>query len=475
MLAIYTNKSMDIDEQFIPDENTAQSIFLNIIDGLDSENVSEIRITEVLNGDLDFAVLDDRGFKHIKGIFFTRDGKITSLKNIPNSVVQIECNSQQLSTIDGFPVNMEDLQLDGNLLTKLDLSSFPKLRQLHVSNNEITEIIHLPETIEEVYCENNQIRILDLVDAVNIKILHCSNNPLMVLERVPDSLTTILMENNPYMEINRTTSNETVKKTKKQINYVESLNEYFRLKQKYDSDMLRLKKSAVKSAVTRKEGRRKKKGVKAPCVGCGKKVGTIFSQDESYYTAICGDNTHPCEFNIKLFRGDYDMIDNMLGLYTGDIQDNKTDIIVQKMDTLFKYIDDEESSVKFKEVFKTYNSTSDLYKDMIADYDKIYNNLDRESKLVRKTDDMYKIRENIERVMQEYKKTGNREILIDAMGIYNKELAPVILEIRTLKYDNMFVEDKVKHTRLVQYDVSPHNKQFMFGDERKVVKYNVTP
>ena len=470
MIAIYTNKSMDILE-----ENTAQSIFLNIIDGLDSENVSEIRITEILHGDLDFAVLGDRGFKNVQGIFITRDGKITSLKNIPASVNRIECNSQQLSTIDGFPSSLEDLRLNDNILTKLDLSSFPKLRQLHVSNNEITEIIHLPETIEEVYCENNQIRILDLVDAVNIKILHCSNNPLMVLERVPDSLTTIVMENNPYMDINRTVSNKTVKKSKKQINYVESLNEYFRLKQKYDSDMLRLKKSAIQNAATRKEGRRKKKGVQAPCVGCGKKVGTIFSQDESYYTATCGDNTHPCEFNIKLFRGNYDMIDNMLGMYTGDIQDNKTDIIVQKMDTLFKYIDEEESSVKFKEVFEIYNNTSDLYKGLVADYDKIYNNLDRESKLVRKIDEMFKIRENVERIMQEYKKTGNREILLDAMGIYNAELAPVILEVRTLKYDNMFVEDEVKHTRLVQYDVSPHNKQFMFGDERKVIKYNVTP
>jgi len=108
----------DLREQ-IMEENNGQTLFLGLLNQLNSADVQEIRIPEVLSGNIDFSILQDRGFKNVKSIFIEKEGQITNLLNIPDTVESIICNDQLLEKLEKLPVSLETLSiLASNLLSK---------------------------------------------------------------------------------------------------------------------------------------------------------------------------------------------------------------------------------------------------------------------------------------------------------------------------------------------------------------------
>ena len=216
--------------------------------------------------------------------------------------------------------------------------------------------------------------------------------------------------------------------------------------------------------------------VKPPCINCGRKVGTIFTYEGGNYRAICGDRTNQCKLDIHIFVGDFTRFDNLLTIYNEDIQDEKQNIIEQKMDTLFKYISEETSAKKFKDEIEQYNKTSNMHKKMIDKYDEIYNDVEREKLLGKYTDKIYRIREDIDKLLDEYKKSGNREFLNTAMDMYVTDLVPKIQQIRLTKYDNIYVEtisEDPTVTKLVANEISTYRKDIIWGDQSKVFRFTM--
>jgi len=468
------------------DSQDTQKILQSIRDDLPVHE-SEINVNYVLHGDVDLSVFYNLPFpQKITSIRFEQPGTITSLINIPSSVISIYCPNQQIVSVNWIPTNIHRLNLSNNALTTLDLSTYSKLEYLEVDNNNLTDIFNISSSLITLSCSNNQINLLDLQSANNLQELNITGNENIQLINLPINLKDISSDNVQDQEqddLGSVESSDTDDVPEKRggnsslskIDYVEGINEYYKFKQKYETSLMNLRKAAVSRAATHKEGLRKAKDVKAPCLGCGKKVGMVFSQDADMLTAVCGDNKGPCTFHIKLYRGNYATLDALLNLYETDIENDKTNIIIQKMDTLFTYLDEQTSTDIFKQRITSYNDTSSKYKELLGSYDNLYNDLDKESRLVRKLNDMYKTRDSIRTVINEYKKNGNREILTDAMEMYKTDFIPIILSIRALKYDNMFVEEHKPFSKLIQYDIAPHNTQILIGDERKVLKYNVTP
>ena len=79
-------------------------------------------------------------------------------------------------------------------------------------------------------------------------------------------------------------------------------------------------------------------------------------------------------------------------------------------------------------------------------------------------------------LVDEYKKTGERQIIGTIISTYNKNLIPVIDKLRTLKYAHMFVDitdSDVPISTLKQYTFPAHSKDFIYGEEPKVVKFVV--
>lgn len=471
------NKIEEIRKKVITENNDAQHVLGSFLDELDSTTVTELRFDFPLHGEVDFSILADRGFKKVRLISFDRDGDITHLRNLPETLVYLHLNKQLVTEFDKLPSNIETLNVADNYISKFDAAMVPKLRTLNISNNELTQLLNLPETLETLECENNQLRRLDLANTPSLKNLVCSNNPILVLEHVPASLTNLVMENNPFVEISHSQPNpKTNKRTDKMLDYRESLNEYLRLKNVYETKARKLKRTAFEKGATRREGKRNVQIVKIPCVNCHRNVGTQFLIEGGYYYALCGDRSKPCKLDIQIFGGDHFPLDEMLSIYNEDIQTEKQKIIEQKMDTLFKYIDETTSARKFKEALEQYTATSNMRSKYMGEYDKIFNNAERTTQLDNKIAEMYRIREDIAKLFAVYKESGNREIMIAAIQMYVKDLVPAIQSMRLVKYDSVFVETTNSDppiSILVSHEIARYRNDVFIGEPPKVVKFIV--
>ena len=69
----------EIREQIINENNSAQNVLNSLLDRIDSTQTTELSITDVLHGNLDFSVLQDRGFESIQKIIIEKPGELTDI------------------------------------------------------------------------------------------------------------------------------------------------------------------------------------------------------------------------------------------------------------------------------------------------------------------------------------------------------------------------------------------------------------
>ena len=462
-------------DEVISDVNTAQDEFLIMLDQMDSAHAIEVRFDHPMYGDLDFSVLKDRDFKNIKTLIFDQAGKVTHLRNIPEGITRIICTKQILTILDQLPSTLEELDLTENSLTKFDGKNTPKLKVLRLSNNELMEISHLPSTLKILECNNNQLRRLNLAGTPELKTLHCSNNPLLMIEHQPASIDDFKMDNNPLVEIESANSQSSSRSNNRKLNYLETIKEFFHFKSDYDTKLRKLKRNAFYSVKSKQAGIKKARAVRAPCIYCKRKVGTIFSTQNARYTAICGDKNKPCDLDIQIFNGDYFNINELRASYYRDIVDAKEAIIQQKLHTIFHYVSDDKSVKQFKEELENYNDTSSMYLELQTKYNDLYENPTKKEQISRKQREIYQLQEQIDILKKEYAKTNDKEVLKTMVQTYHQDLVPAVHQLRLLKYDTMMVETNQTNigwvSTLFQSEVAVHKRDFNYGEEPRVIKY----
>ena len=456
--------------------NNAQIYLDGLLNISDPDETFEIRFDVPVDGDIDFSGLKDKHFRKVDSIVFQQPGQVTALRNIPEKVIYIECADQLLTALDNLPAALEELYVQNNKIVKFNGNDCPKLRILNISGNELTHLDKLPSTLETLECENNQLRSINLEKAQGLKTLKVSNNPLLTLEHVPPSLVNIEMENNPFTEIEREDgTKKDKKKQEKKVEYLDGLNTYFRLKNDYEKKLLKMKRTAFEKGHTRKEGLKFAREVKPVCIHCKRKVGSLFFIKDDTYYAVCGDKLKPCDLSIKIYRGDYFQLDEVMEMEQDEVRAKKEQMIQLKMNSLFKYISHETMKIEFKRDLEEYNEDSALHKQTLAQYDKLYNNTERRSHTVRKQEDVYRIQQDVERLFNEYMQTDNREILNACVEMQIKDLIPALKNLRWMKYDTMLMEDDETTgvSTLVQREVSIHHKDYIIGKGPAVLKFVV--
>lgn len=455
-------------------ENDAQTYLDGLLNTLDPADTYEIKLEIPLSGGLDFSVLKDRQFNRVDSIVFQQPGQVTELRNIPDDVVYIECANQFIHEFENGPTSLEELYMPDNKMHKFSGKKYPKLRILNVSDNQLTHLDNLPSTLKTLECNNNQIRKLSLENTQELITLKSSNNPLLVLSHVPPSLVHMEMENNPFTEIEREDGTKKDKKKQdKKMEFLDGLREYFRLKNVYEKKILKMKKNAFQKGQNKKEGRKFARDVRPACIHCKRKVGTLFYVKDDTYYAICGDKTKPCDLYIKIYRGSYFPLDEMMEIGEAEIEKKKEEIIRLKLDTLFKYVTSESTSRQFKKDLEEYNEESMLHKKTLEQYDRLYDNVERISQTSKKQEKVYDIQQDIKSILDEYLEKGNRELLNASVDMQIKDLIPALKNLRWMKYDTMFMEhnDTTGISTLVQREVSVHHKDYLMGDEPSILKF----
>jgi len=467
-------------EDIIKENNTAQNQFLSILENLPKSS-KEIKIEESLFGDLDFSVLEDLGYGNIKTIILG-EGQITNIDGLPEGLLHFECPNNLLITLYEIPGSLKTLKIPFNYLTNIDLNHLEYLENLSISHNTIKNFENLPKTLISLECDNNKLESLDLNGLPELKVLNISNNPITLIENLPSGIVDFKMENTPSIEFRnsvlpelRSEKKDEENEVENNKNYIESLNEFFRLKNQYEKSLSLLKKSAFKKEKNIRLGKIAVLAVKPQCIHCKRPVGTIFSNKENgKYSAICGDKQNPCNLNIKIYSGQYVNLYYILNIFRTEIADLKDNIIRQKLDTLFSYVSEQRSVELFKKELKSYNLNSQSYTELLDKYNELYDNKDKTEMTLKKSNNIFILIEKIRDLLIEYDKTENPSVLKTAMDMQINELYPEMRNLRLLKNEvlelNEFKED---HFSIFNYPCQLQKFDHNLGENPSVIKFTV--
>lgn len=224
-------------------------------------------------------------------------------------------------------------------------------------------------------------------------------------------------------------------------NFLDKLNEYYRLKHKYDTKVQDKKKSILKETSLSMRQKREKYGKhKFKCINCDRNVNTIFDINNGILSAVCGDKSSPCKLNIKINRGKYMDLPTLMDIFQLSSDDFKEEIITSKLDLLFGYKTEDDTLKKFKGLKKDLMSDLESLAEYKTQLINVIYNLKNKDALKSKMVLFYQYIDTIESSMKEYNETGEKIIIKDVISLYQHDLKPLLSDINRLKYKNRSIE-----------------------------------
>jgi hypothetical protein len=411
--------------------------------------ITKLFIKEPLQGELDLGFLGSESL--IDEIVFQsgeNDRMITGLIHLPNKLKRLVCTNNELRELNNLPASLEELIVSGNILGKIDLISTPNLRIFNGSKNKLYILENLPASLEELNVSHNQLDKLNLLGLTKLIKLDCTDNRHpFILENYPTNQksidvkmdTDVLAQVGGASEDTDSDEDDTVpKRSTGKITYTEALNQYFAFKTKYDESVKQLLKKTKATKETTKTKSKIKPTTKErlpQCIQCHTNVGMTFSKKGSTYHAHCGiGDKRNCSFEIELFTGDHENLDDLVNYANRDFENEKQELVQQKMETLFGWIDNKTSAIKFKERLEAYVQ-SNLYIDILMNlYRETHSSPSRQELIDRQIHQIAEIKIQIQEVLKEYSADVlNKELLHQAMEIHVKELIPEMTKLHKLR------------------------------------------
>lgn len=466
-------------ENIIIENNTAQNRFINILENYSRES-SILTIQEQLHGDLDFSPLREMGFGLVDTITIGK-GEITNITNIPKGIVSFTCIDNLLKNIDNLPSSLIHINVSGNLLENIIVSGLNNLKTLNVSHNKLTQLENLPTHLEELLCDFNNLAQLNLQDLTKLKTLNISNNDITLIENL-DTQTHVISENTPSI----TYRNSNIEQVggdnddgnEVNTNYKDALNLYFRMKNDYKTKIHNKKKQIYDKEPNKKIAKRLIQQYTPECIKCKRKVGTIFTKHENVYKAICGDTQNPCNLNIEIFTGFLLHFKDLFQFAGEDLEETRKIIDMEKLDDLFEYVSSEDNINLYKKTLELYIQQEKTYKSYFEKHTQLYNNPETKKALMTAQENLFTYIEKSKQLMDEYKKTNNKEFLKSATDLRVNEIKRELSTIRRLKYGIMeMIIQPTKKTfpinTLYQNPVSLDNLDYSSMEQQRVINFTI--
>ena len=223
--------------------------------------------------------------------------------------------------------------------------------------------------------------------------------------------------------------------------FYDVLNEYYKLKNEYTKKIQAQQNSIMKDeTLSMKQKQDKYRKMKTKCINCGRNVGTIFNNDSGILTAVCGDKTNPCALNIKINRGKYMNLEDLIDTFQTGVNELKEEIITLKMDLLFGYEPESTTLKKFTEMKNELVDDLETVMKYKTRFIEIVSNLDNKPILNTKMAIFYNKIATIQSTVEEFNETGRIQLIKDMVSMYDVELVPLLLELRNLNYHYMAME-----------------------------------
>jgi hypothetical protein len=262
---------------------------------------------------------------------------------------------------------------------------------------------------------------------------------------------------------------ENPKISEEELNRV--VEQYYRKKSAYDQSVLSMKSSIMsKTKLKFKQKHDEMRKARAPCVKCGRPVGTIFKATGHFETeqepykcqyrvleAKCGDTQSPCKLNVNIELGCYQLIPDIIQSDTSKVQVLRNETIKTKNDLLYDVITSEDAITKFNEIkqnMDVLNSVLDFYK---TRYSNILHNKESEEDMKQLVLVLFEAVNKNQELCHEYDKNKTIDNLKTVVENYRAIVEPNLLKVRNIKYSFCHVNfDEEEDTySLVQYKVTP--------------------
>ena len=265
----------------------------------------------------------------------------------------------------------------------------------------------------------------------------------------------------------------------------EALNEYFKLKRKYETKINENKKKIINNlTLSNREKRSEYLKLKPKCINCQRPGGSKFNityfeetdlaDSHRQYSAVCGIISDPCNLDIKIKIGKVELMPVLLNVIQKEITDTKNEIIDNKNKLLFGFLTAENVLDKFEDLKDSVNHFSSLYDAYLSSYDNVVDNDKKKNELNEAITNSYIQIEQIKDCIKKMNETNNVQYAQDAANIYVNILEPLYNKIRSLKYNETMVwhNDNLNTCNLIQTKYSISNLSFSSFQD-KVVSYDV--
>lgn len=235
------------------------------------------------------------------------------------------------------------------------------------------------------------------------------------------------------------------------VDYETALEQYFELKDAYDTKRNKMKSRIIKDDGLSKKQKRKKVGeLKMKCISCKRNVGTIFELRDNNYSALCGDSESPCKLNIMLERGTTLNIEDEIERTKYNMMRLKEDLVNMKLELVYGIKNEEQVEEPFNDIIHSISDTEktqQIFEQFLETNTDIY---ERHEALLELNRELYYLIEAISDNMKEFRETKNPKFIQEIVEMYGDELKPIIDNIRENKYRVNFVEQKGEKIYLIQ-------------------------
>jgi len=173
----------------------------------------------------------------------------------------------------------------------------------------------------------------------------------------------------------------------------------------------------------------------------------------------------PCDWKIVIHRGENVSFLPFLQEIREHLEETKSNIIRQKMDTLFDYISDEKSAELFKKYLNYFETNTELVEKYTSLYKDIYFNEEKRENIQRK---QASIQEKLKEVLEHLSDNG----ISEATRIQFEEIQPMAKYIQSQMYADMSIQvrfvsksDKDPEFRLCQSEIVPAQMEINIGEK----------
>ena len=265
----------------------------------------------------------------------------------------------------------------------------------------------------------------------------------------------------------------------------DALNDFFRLKEKFENqNNVNKRKIINNSSLSKREKKTEYLKLMPKCVNCKRssKKGTLFSINynpsndkiDAYRTfkAICGNLADPCNLNIEINVGIIEPIDKSINSIQKEITDIKNEIINDKNKLLFGLITTETALENFDNNKSYIRDLTSIYESYLDIWNSKVDSPDKKSELDEALVQSYEVINNIKDCIKKMNENNDKQFAIDAVTIYYTILEPLLKRIRQLKYKENIVFNDDNSCKLIQkrynlYDLT------ISGFTENVVAYDI--